>query len=103
MTPECGGSAVSKLMKVNKVADHEHELDEATSFLVREWAGKLLNAKFTCLKDLTMYLIEKMFVDNRSSAAHTILTSMSKSGGNMIIIIDRLNTFKNPSCSSLVH
>ena len=82
MTPECGGGNGSRLVKVNNI-DSENELNNATSFLVREWAGKLLNAKFTSLKDLTMYLIEKMFVDNRSSAAHTILSSMSKTGAGM--------------------
>ena len=79
-TPECGGSSgQGKLMKNVNNIDYEHELNDATSFLIREWASKLLNAKFNTLKDLTLYLMDKMFVDNRSSAAHTVL-SMSKPG-----------------------
>ena len=85
-TPECGGeNGAHKLVKVN--VDYEQEVDEATSFLIREWAGNLFNTKFACVKDLTLYLIDKIYVDNRSSAAHTILSSMSKAGGmNMILI-----------------
>ena len=78
-TPECGGGNGAKLVKVN--VDYEQEVNEATSFLIREWAGNLFNSKFACMKDLTLYLIDKIYVDNRSSAAHTILSSMSKSGG----------------------
>lgn len=80
MTPECGASGNGKLLNLKNL-DYDCELNEAASTLIREWAGKLLNAKFTSLKDLTLYLIDKMFVDNRSSAAHTILSSMSKLGG----------------------
>jgi hypothetical protein len=80
VTPECGGeNGAHKLVKVN--VDYEQEVDEATSFLIREWAGNLFNTKFACVKDLTLYLIDKIYVDNRSSAAHTILSSMSKAGG----------------------
>ena len=79
VTPECGGGNGAKLVKVN--VDYEQEVNEATSFLIREWAGNLFNTKFGCMKDLTLYLIDKIYVDNRSSAAHTILSSMSKSGG----------------------
>ena len=83
-TPECGGeNGAHKLVKVN--VDYEQEVDEATSFLIREWAGNLFNTKFACVKDLTLYLIDKIYVDNRSSAAHTILSSMSKAGGMNII------------------
>ena len=85
-TPECGGeNGAHKLVKVN--VDYEQEVDEATSFLIREWAGNLFNTKFACVKDLTLYLIDKIYVDNRSSAAHTILSSMSKAGGMNIIFI----------------
>lgn len=96
VTPECGMGAGTqapsttgnngKLIKVNNV-DYDTELNDAASVLIREWAGKLLNAKFPSLKELTLYLIDKMFVDNRSSAAHTILTSMSNLGGNYLIYI----------------
>ena len=85
-TPECGGeNGAHKLVKVN--VDYEQEVDEATSFLIREWAGNLFNTKFACVKDLTLYLIDKIYVDNRSSAAHTILSSMSKAGGKNIIFM----------------
>ena len=76
VTPECGGTG-GKLMKVNNV-DCEQEMNEASSFLIREWAGKLLTAKFGNLRELALFLIDKMFVDNRSSAAHTVISSMSK-------------------------
>lgn len=96
VTPECGSGlnaptnaaatngANGKLLKVNNV-DYDTELNDAASVLIREWAGKLLNAKFPSLKELTLYLIDKMFVDNRSSAAHTILSSMSNLGGKTSI------------------
>ena len=65
-------------MKVNNSVDCEAEMNEASSFLIREWAGKLLTAKFGNLRELALFLIDKMFVDNRSSAAHTVISSMSK-------------------------
>ena len=111
-TPECGGeNGAHKLVKVN--VDYEQEVDEATSFLIREWAGNLFNTKFACVKDLTLYLIDKIYVDNRSSAAHTILSSMSKAGGMNITLISffiavhakgRLSKFdwsQKPSAKSL--
>ena len=73
----CGNGA--KLVKVN--IDYEQVVNEATSFLIRECAGNLFNAKFGCMKDLTLYLIDKIYMDNRLSAAHTILSSMSKNIG----------------------
>ena len=73
-TPECGGTSGGKLMKQVNNVDYEHELNDATSFLIREWASKLLNAKFNTLKDLTLYLMDKMFVDNRSSVTYIGLT-----------------------------
>ena len=65
--------------KVN--VDYEQEVQDATNFLIGEWAGNLFNTKFSCMKDLTLYLIDKIYVDNRSAAAHTILSSLSKAGG----------------------
>ena len=73
-TPECGGG---KPLKV--CADIEQELNEATSLLIREWAEKLLTVKFSSLRELALYLIDKMFVDHQSSAAHTVLSTMAKS------------------------
>ena len=89
-TPECGGGNGAKLVKVN--VDYEQEVNEATSFLIREWAGNLFNAKFACMKDLTLYLIDKIYVDNRSSAAHTILSSMSKDIGKGNFVILQFNS-----------
>ena len=73
-TPECGGG---KPLKV--CADIEQELNESTSLLIREWAEKLLTVKFSSLRELALYLIDKMFVDHQSSAAHTVLSTMAKS------------------------
>ena len=72
-------------MKVNNV-DCEQEMNEASSFLIREWAGKLLTAKFGNLRELALFLIDKMFVDNRSSAAHTVISSMSKQTDGMCAV-----------------
>ena len=83
-TPECGGG---KPLKV--CADIEQELNEATSLLIREWAEKLLTVKFSSLRDLALYLIDKMFVDHQSSAAHTVLSTMAKSReGEMIYYVN---------------
>ena len=45
--------------------DSEEDLNNAASFLIREWVEKLLGVKFECLKDLAYHLLEKMYVDNR--------------------------------------
>ena len=60
--------------------DYEEETNSAASFLIREWVEKLLGVKFNSLRDLAVYLIEKMYVDNRSTAAYTVITAMKKSG-----------------------
>ncbi len=59
--------------------DVEEELTTAASFLIREWVEKLLGVKFNSLRELAVYLIDKMYVDNRSNAAFTVLTTMAKS------------------------
>ena len=85
-TPECGGG---KPLKV--CADIEQELNESTSLLIREWAEKLLTVKFSSLRELALYLIDKMFVDHQSSAAHTVLSTMAKSRDgefNLMIKVD---------------
>ncbi len=63
--------------------DHEEEMGSAASYLIREWVEKLLGVKFDSLRDLARYLIDKMYVDNRSTAAHTVLSVMTKSGENI--------------------
>jgi len=55
----------------------EEEVSNASSFLIREWVEKLLGVKFETLPDLASHLLEKMYVDNRSVAAFTL---MSRSG-----------------------
>jgi hypothetical protein len=63
--------------------DYEEEMGSAASYLIREWVEKLLGVKFDSLRDLARYLIDKMYVDNRSTAAHTVLSVMTKSGENI--------------------
>ena len=60
--------------------DYEEETNSAASFLIREWVEKLLGVKFNSLRDLAVYLIDKMYVDNRSTAAFTVISAMEKSG-----------------------
>lgn len=73
-TPECGGGKTVQLAN-----DLEDEINSSASFLIREWVEKLLGVKFNSLRDLALYLIEKMYVDNRSAAAYTVITTMAKS------------------------
>lgn len=61
--------------------DYEEELNNAASFLIREWVEKLMGVKFNSLTDLALYLIDKMYVGNQSAAAYTVITTMAKSGG----------------------
>merc|ERR1719414_2549246 len=61
-------------------SDYEEETNSAASFLIREWVEKLLGVKFNSLRDLAVYLIDKMYVDNRSTAAFTVISAMEKSG-----------------------
>jgi hypothetical protein len=75
--PECGG--MGKTAKVTN--DYEEELNNAASFLIREWVEKLMGVKFNSLTDLALYLIDKMYVGNQSAAAYTVITTMAKSGG----------------------
>ena len=71
--------------------DYEEEINIAASFLIREWVEKLLGVKFNSLRDLAVYLIEKMYVDNRSTAAYTVIRAMEKSDeGNQNYLSSRL-------------
>jgi len=58
--------------------DSEEELGSAASFLIREWVEKLLGVKFENLTELALHLLDKMYVDNRSSAAFTLLSTVSR-------------------------
>jgi len=61
--------------------DTEEELNCAASFLIREWVEKLLAVKFDNLTELALHLLDKMYVDNRSSAAFTLLSSIHRPAG----------------------
>ena len=50
-------------------------MDGAATLLLLEWVEKLFNEKIPSLKDLALFLIDKMYVDNRSVAAITLLSS----------------------------
>jgi len=73
LTPDIGTEG-----RKNDGCDSEEELNSAASFLIREWVEKLLGVKFESLTDLAFHLLEKMYVDNRSVAAFTLLSSSSK-------------------------
>jgi len=73
LTPDIGTEG-----KKSEGCDSEEELNSAASFLIREWVEKLLGVKFESLADLAYHLLEKMYVDNRSVAAFTLLSSASK-------------------------
>jgi len=77
MTPDIGSEG-----RKTESADSEEELNSAASFLIREWVEKLLGVKFETLTDLAFHLLEKMYVDNRSVAAFTFLSSGSKFNSN---------------------
>ena len=53
------------------------DLEDAAHFLVLEWVEKLFSQKIHSIKELAIYLIEKMFVDSSSPAAQRI-TAASK-------------------------
>lgn len=55
------------------------QLEDSATFLVLEWVEKLFNEKLETMKDLALFLIEKMYVDNRSGAANALLASVQKS------------------------
>ena len=54
------------------------QASSAASFLIREWVEKLLGVKFDNLPDLASHLLDKMYVDNRSVAAFTLLSRSGK-------------------------
>jgi len=83
LTPDIGTEG-----RKSEGCDSEEELNSAASFLIREWVEKLLGVKFESLTDLAYHLLEKMYVDNRSVAAFTLLSSSNKfnmisSGGSV--------------------
>lgn len=47
----------------------------AASALIREWAGTYFNVKFPTLSTLGKYLVDNLFVDNKSLAAVCIMNS----------------------------
>ena len=55
--------------------DSRDRVDGAATVLLLEWVEKLFNEKIPTLKDLALFLIDKMYVDNRSVAAITLLSS----------------------------
>ncbi|KAF8763364.1 DNA-binding protein Rfx5 like protein [Argiope bruennichi] len=60
----------------NSESQEEAGMDETTSascHIIFQWAEKLFSRKFTSLKSLASYLLEYMYVDNRSVAAFTVL------------------------------
>ena len=50
--------------------------EEAANYLLLEWVEKLFGERIKNVKDLGCFLIDKMYVDNQSVAAHTLLSSM---------------------------
>lgn len=50
-------------------------MEEAATYLILEWVEKLFNEKMDSIRDLALFLIEKMYVDNRSVAAHALMSS----------------------------
>lgn len=50
--------------------------------LILEWAEKLFKERMNSVKDLAVFLIDKMYVDNRSAAVHTLLSSVQDPDGS---------------------
>lgn len=50
----------------------------ASSYLIREWAEKLLGQKFLNLKELACHLVQNSYVNNRSVAAFELLSYLSE-------------------------
>ena len=61
--------------KIQAKCDSRDRVDGAATLLLLEWVEKLFNEKIPSLKDLALFLIDKMYVDNRSVAAITLLSS----------------------------
>ncbi len=72
-TPDC----MTEGRQEEKGASSDH-LEEAASYLILEWVEKLFNEKMGSMRDLALFLIDKMYVDNRSAAAHALLASAAK-------------------------
>ncbi|CAN7983310.1 unnamed protein product [Ixodes hexagonus] len=53
----------------------EEDVSQAAWHLIREWAEKLLSRKFTSVQELARHLVDSMFVDGRSVAAFTLLST----------------------------
>ena len=70
-TPDIG--AEGRAGSGGEPGDSEQEVETAASFLIREWVEKLLGVKFDTLAELALHLVEKMYVDQRSVAAYTLL------------------------------
>jgi hypothetical protein len=56
----------------------DSNLEAAASYLIREWAQKLLGEQFSNLRDLASHLIDKMCVDGRSVAAYALLSATNE-------------------------
>ncbi|CAB3364561.1 Hypothetical predicted protein [Cloeon dipterum] len=56
----------------------DSNLEAAASFLIREWAQKLLGENFSSLRELASHLVDKMCVDGRSVAAFALLSATSE-------------------------
>jgi hypothetical protein len=62
----------------------DDNLEAAASFLIREWAQKLLGQPFCSLRELACHLVDKMCVDGRSVAAFALLSATSESGSKYV-------------------
>ena len=51
------------------------QTDEASTMLLLEWVEKLFNERIGSIKELALFLIEKMYVNTNSAAAMTLLQS----------------------------
>ncbi|XP_068218671.1 uncharacterized protein [Palaemon carinicauda] len=68
---------------VDGVAD-ESDMERAAGCLVMEWAEKLCSVKFECMRDLALHLVHKNYVDNRSVAAFTLLSTANQKQGMLM-------------------
>ncbi|XP_022238216.1 uncharacterized protein LOC106478835 [Limulus polyphemus] len=75
MLPELDISGEVDTVKIPKDSSEDDHCSTAACHLLFEWAEKLLNKKFSSVRELAYFLVENMYVDNRSVAAFTVLSS----------------------------
>ena len=66
------------LFQVVSSASNSDHLEDAARVLILEWVDKLFSERISSYRGLALFLIDKMYVDTQSAAAHSLAASVAR-------------------------